>query len=89
MLLAKIDDELFQYEHLFASPNNLEEIKSFTVVQPTGKGLERYLKLMAEQEEYNGGNRTLSCPRQGNKRNRRIFFSAHRFIHAQRPQSER
>ena len=58
MLLAKIDDELFQYEHLFASPNNLEEIKSFTVAQPTGKGLERYLKLMAEQEEYNGGNRT-------------------------------
>ena len=58
MLLASIENEKFKYEHLIETPQNLDEIKSFTVAQPTGKGLERYLKLMAEQEEYNGGNRT-------------------------------
>ena len=58
MILALIENEKFKYEHLIQNPQNLEEIKSFTVAQPTGKGLERYLKLMAEQEEYNGGNRT-------------------------------
>lgn len=58
MLLAPIFDKKFRHEHLFKSPKSLEEIKSFTVAKQTGKGLERYLKLMAESEEYSGGNRT-------------------------------
>ncbi len=58
MLLAPIENEKFKYEHLIATTQNLEEIKSFFVEKETGKGLERYLKLMAEPEEYNGGNRT-------------------------------
>ncbi len=58
MLLATIIDKKFRYEHLLASPKSLEEIKSFTVAKPTGKGLEHYLKSMAELEEYNRSNRT-------------------------------
>lgn len=58
MLLAPLFHEKFKYEHLFATPKSLEEIKSFFVEKESGKGLERYLKLMAEQEEYSGGNRT-------------------------------
>ncbi len=58
MLLAPVENEKFRYEHLISTPQNLEEIKTFTVAKQTGKGLERYLKLMAEPEEYSGGNRT-------------------------------
>lgn len=58
MLLAPISNEKFKYEHLIANPQNLEEIKAFFVSKPTGKGLERYLKSMAELEEYSRSNRT-------------------------------
>ena len=58
MLLAPINNEKFKYEHLIANPQNLEEIKSFFVEMPSGKGLEKYLKLLAETEEYNRSNRT-------------------------------
>ena len=58
MLLAPLYHEKFKYEHLMASTKNLEDIKSFYVAKKTGKGLEYYLKNMAEQEEYNRGNRT-------------------------------
>ena len=58
MLLAPLYHEKFKYEHLIASPKNLEDIKSFYVAKKTGKGLEYYLKNMAEQEEYNRNNRT-------------------------------
>ncbi|MBR5966464.1 MAG: hypothetical protein IK015_10160 [Treponema sp.] len=58
MLLAPINNEKFKYEHLIANPQNLEEIKSFFVEKPSGKGLEKYLKLLAETEEYNRSNRT-------------------------------
>lgn len=58
MLLAPVNDKKFRQEHLFASPNVLEDIQSFYVEKRTGKGLEYYLKNMAEQEEYNRSNRT-------------------------------
>jgi len=58
MLLANITNEKFYYEHLLSSVKNLEDLKSFVVNKPTGKGLERYLKSMAELEEYNRSNRT-------------------------------
>ena len=58
MLLAPIVNEKFKYEHLFSNPQNLEDIKNFYVEKKTGKGLERYLKELAELEEYEGSNRT-------------------------------
>ena len=58
MLLAPISNANFKYEHLFAHPHNLEEIKSFTVTRETGRGLERYLKEIAEHDEYANTNRT-------------------------------
>ena len=58
MLLAPISTGKFKYEHLTDSPQNLEEIKSFTVTRETGRGLERYLKEIAEHDEYAHSNRT-------------------------------
>ena len=58
MLLARIVDKKFRLEHFFNSPKVLDDIQSFYVAKPSGKGLERYLKQMAEQEEYNRSNRT-------------------------------
>lgn len=53
-----IQKEQFRYEHLFASAKNLEDIKSFRVDKYSGKGLERYLKQNAVEEEINKSNRT-------------------------------
>ena len=58
MLLAPIINEKFKYEHLIATPQNLREIQDFFVEKQTGKGLERYLKTLAEAEEYDRSNRT-------------------------------
>ncbi|MBR6193738.1 MAG: hypothetical protein IKQ66_06250 [Treponema sp.] len=58
MLLAPIINEKFKYEHLLASPKNLKAIQQFFVEKQTGKGLERYIKKLAESEEYDGSNRT-------------------------------
>lgn len=58
MLLAPIFNEKFKYEHLIYSSHNLEEIKDFFVSKQTGKGLENYIKTMAESEEYRRSNRT-------------------------------
>lgn len=38
MLLAPVENEKFRYEHLISTPQNLEEIKTFTVAKQTGKG---------------------------------------------------
>jgi len=53
-----IQKEQFRCEHLFASAKNLEDIKSFRVDKYSGKGLERYLKQNAVEEEINKSNRT-------------------------------
>ena len=58
MLLAPINDKKFRHEHLFYSPNIIEELQSFEVEKQSGKGLERYIKLFAESEEYERSNRT-------------------------------
>lgn len=58
MLLAPIIDKKFKIEHLLSSTSNLEDIKSFFVAKKTGKGLENYLKTLAEAEEYDRSNRT-------------------------------
>ncbi len=58
MILVPVDSDHFKYEHLFDRPTNTEEIKSFVVDKPSGKGLELYLKNLAEYEEQNRSNRT-------------------------------
>ena len=46
-----IKTETFYYQHLFDSENNLNSIKSFSVKQTSGRGLEEYIKFMAASEE--------------------------------------
>ncbi|MCR4713700.1 MAG: hypothetical protein K5751_04900 [Treponemataceae bacterium] len=58
MLLAPLNDKKFKIEHLLSSTSNLEDIKSFFVAKNTGKGLENYLKTLAEAEEHDRSNRT-------------------------------
>ena len=53
MLFIPIESDRFVYEHLFFREKNIEEIQQFIVDKPTGKGLEFYLKNMAEYEEQN------------------------------------
>ncbi|MBQ6780826.1 MAG: hypothetical protein IJP62_06295 [Treponema sp.] len=58
MLFIPIESDRFTYEHLFDRKKNLAEIQQFTIDKPTGKGLEFYLKNMAEYEERKRSNRT-------------------------------
>ncbi len=58
MLLTPIEDKKFRHEHLLSSPSNLDDIQSFEVDKKSGKGLERYIKMLAEPEEYERSNRT-------------------------------
>ena len=58
MYIVPIETDHFVYEHLFETEENLTEILSFEVDKPTGKGLEFYLKNMAEYEERKRSNRT-------------------------------
>lgn len=58
MFIIPIETDRFVYEHLFETEENLAEIQSFVVDKPSGKGLEFYLKNMAEYEERKRSNRT-------------------------------
>lgn len=58
MFIVPIETDFYMYEHLFDSSKNLSDIQDFVVDKPTGKGLELYLKKMAEYEEQNRSNRT-------------------------------
>ncbi|MBO4629146.1 MAG: hypothetical protein J5687_04240 [Treponema sp.] len=46
-----IKTETFYYQHIFDSEDNLEAIRTFTVSQSSGKGLEEYLKLLSAPED--------------------------------------
>ena len=46
MLLAPINNEKFRYEHLLSNPKNLDDLQSFVVEKKSGKGLERYIKML-------------------------------------------
>ena len=58
MIYFPIETETFTYQHLFDSETNAQKIKNFSVNQPSGKGLENYLKLMASSEEASSFART-------------------------------
>ena len=58
MIFLPIETELFYYEHLLDSSDNLQLIQKFYVENESGYGLERYLKEFAKIDEENGSART-------------------------------
>lgn len=58
MMLFPLENDTFYCQHLTDSKENLSLIKKFSVAQPTGKGLELYLKKAAELEEKQSSART-------------------------------
>lgn len=56
--LPPIDDKTFTYEHLFDSPSNELLIQDFTVKNPAGKNLARFLKELAPHNETSNADRT-------------------------------
>ena len=58
MIFLPLETELFYYEHLFDSSDNLHLIQDFCVSNSSGTGLERYIKELAESDEQDGSART-------------------------------
>ena len=58
MIFLPLETELFYYEHLFDSSDNLNLIQNFYVSNSSGVGLERYIKELAESDEKDGSART-------------------------------
>ncbi len=53
-----VEDKNFYIQHLSENPENLTEIKSFSVSQESGAGLENYLKNVAPSDEESSFART-------------------------------
>ena len=53
-----LETELFYYEHLFDSSDNLRLIQDFCVSNTSAYGLECYIKNLAESDEKDGSART-------------------------------
>lgn len=47
MIFLPLETELFYYEHLLDSSDNLQLIQDFCVTNTSGYGLERYIKKIA------------------------------------------
>lgn len=58
MLKGILQNDLFYCNHLGVSENDERDILSFTVKDPNGKGLVRYLRYLAFPEEEAGTMRT-------------------------------
>lgn len=58
MIFLPLETDLFYYEHLLDSSENLNLIQKFCVVNESGYGLERYLKEFAQLDEESGAART-------------------------------
>ncbi len=58
MKFIPLETEIFTYQHLLDSDENLTLIKDFKVKEETGKGLENYLKNVSEYDERNDFART-------------------------------
>ena len=58
MKFIPLETEIFTYQHLLDSDENLTLIKGFRVKEETGKGLENYLKNVSEYDERNDFSRT-------------------------------
>ena len=58
MIFLPLETELFYYEHLLDSSDNLQLIQDFCVTNTSGYGLERYIKELAESDEKDDSART-------------------------------
>ena len=58
MIFLPLETELFYYEHLLDSSDNLQLIQDFCVTNTSCYGLERYIKELAESDEKDGSART-------------------------------
>lgn len=58
MVFIPLETDIFTYQHLLDSEDNTNLIKSFKVKEPSGKGLENYLKKNSVFDEQNGFART-------------------------------
>ena len=58
MIFLPLETELYYYEHLLDSSDNLQLIQDFCVTNTSGYGLERYIKELAESDEKDGSART-------------------------------
>ena len=58
MIFLPLETELFYYEHLLDSSDNLQLIQDFCVTNTSGYGLERYIKELAESDEKDVSART-------------------------------
>ena len=58
MIFLPLETELFYYEHLLDSSDNLKLIQDFCVSNKSGYGLERYIRELAESDEKDGSART-------------------------------
>lgn len=58
MNFLQLETELFYYEHLLDSSENLRLIQDFCITNSSGYGLERYIKELAESDEKDGSVRT-------------------------------
>lgn len=52
MIFLPLETELFYYEHLLDSSDNLQLIQDFCVTNTSGYGLERYIKELAESDVF-------------------------------------
>jgi len=58
MIFLPLETDLFYYEHLLDSSENLRLIQDFCITNSSGYGLERYIKELAESDEKDGSART-------------------------------
>lgn len=58
MMMIPLENPKFYIQHLSENPENLTEIKSFSVSQESGAGLENYLKNVAPSDEESSFART-------------------------------
>ena len=58
MIFLPLETDLFYYEHLLDSAENIRLIQEFCVSNTSGYGLERYIKELAESDEKDGSART-------------------------------
>ena len=79
-----ITDENFYCQHLFDSETNFSAIQDFFVSQPTGKGLELYLKNSAPSEEGLRFCKNVHCKIENDRRNRSVFHAEVWIVHRKR-----
>ena len=58
MYLPTFEHKIFEYEHLNATPDNVVSIQDFSIKNPAGKNLARFLKELAIHNETSNADRT-------------------------------